>query len=476
MTAKYFSRHRLDRWLAAAVVVGVFAASWYRHATVRSGTYDLAVFEQVVWKMAHGHGATSSLTAWNTFGDHLSPILLVFVPLYRIASTPLWFFGAQALALGAAVLCVRPLAEAVGLRERPRLATTMVVLTAVNPALWNAAMFDFHPTTLAVPVIVVALHAAVTHRHRDMWLAFLALVFLRDDLALYGIAIAVVGWTTADGRGRRIRSGMIATGLAWTVIGAQIGTALGASRHFEARYGYLGTSFLDAATQPVHAVVGLVQHVLIGANFELAIISLAAFAFLPLARPGWAGLAAFVSLPVLAAHDTFFHSYAFHYGAPVVPFLLLAAAGGAARLRAADAARVPRVAIPVGVLALAVFGPAVSGAFAAETVQRSDLARALTYVHADDVVSASDKIGAHVADRVTVLPYPFPFVKVPVAFPLDPRVTSTDQTVKDSVDVIVVSRPTTDSAKQFFAKLTAMPDMQRFERIDVGSVIVLRRR
>lgn len=475
MTAKYLSRHRLDRWLAAAVVIGVFAASWYRHATVRSGTYDLAVFEQVVWKMAHGHGATSSLTAWNTFGDHLSPILLAFVPLYRIASTPLWFFAAQALALGLGVLLARPLAESVGLKDRPTLATAMVVLTAVNPALWNAAMFDFHPTTLAVPVVLLGLHAAVTHRHREMWLSFAALLLLRDDLALYGIAIAIVGWTTTDGRGRRLRAGMIAAGLGWTVLGAQIGTALGASRHFEARYGYLGTSFIDAATQPVHAAIGLLQHVFIGANFELALISVAALAFLPLGRPGWAALAAFVSLPFLAADDTFFHSYAFHYGAPVFPFLLLAAAGGAARLRATDAARLPRLMIPVGVLTLAVFGPATSGSFAAASIKEADLSKALAYVHPTDVVSASDKIGAHVADRVTVLPYPFPFLDVPVPFPLDPRVTSTAQSAKDSVDVIVVQRPATDDAKSYLAQLEKTPDIDGFERIDVGSVIVFRR-
>ena len=82
MTAKYFSRHRLDRWLAAAVVAGMFALQLYRYVTFRFTTYDLAVFDQVVWKMAHGHGATSTLTAWNTFADHLSPILVVFVPLY----------------------------------------------------------------------------------------------------------------------------------------------------------------------------------------------------------------------------------------------------------------------------------------------------------------------------------------------------------------------------------------------------------
>ncbi|MEY2468691.1 MAG: hypothetical protein QOF21_1389, partial [Actinomycetota bacterium] len=214
----YLSRHPFDRVMALIVVLAAFGALWFRYATFRSSLYDLGVFEQVVWKMAHGHGATSSLTSWNAFADHLSPVLLVFVPLYRLAATPMWFFGAQALALGLGVLCVRPLAEAVGLRDRADATNALVLLTAANAAIWNAALFDFHPTTLAIPVLLIGCTAALNHRHRDLWIVFAALIFLRDDLAVVGAALALVGWTTDSRSGRRMRLALAGAGVAWMII------------------------------------------------------------------------------------------------------------------------------------------------------------------------------------------------------------------------------------------------------------------
>ena len=124
-------------------------------------------------RSAHGHhahsatppGATSSLTAWNTLADHLSPILLVFVPLYRIAATPLWFFAAQAIAAGFGVLCVRPLAIAAGLRAESAAAHLLVVGVAVSPAVWNAMLYDFHTSTLALPAYPMVAVLPLTDKH-----------------------------------------------------------------------------------------------------------------------------------------------------------------------------------------------------------------------------------------------------------------------------------------------------------------------
>src|SRR5882762_5948462 len=95
---------RLDRWslaVAAGLAIAVFALSWYRHATFRSSTLDLAVFDQAIWKLAHFQAPQVTTIGWNAFADHLSPVLFLFVPLYWIASTPLWLFAAQGVALGA---------------------------------------------------------------------------------------------------------------------------------------------------------------------------------------------------------------------------------------------------------------------------------------------------------------------------------------------------------------------------------------
>ena len=113
--APLLSRQPADRVLAVAVAVVAFALSWYRHVTFRSTIFDLAVFDQAVWKLANGRAPEVTVTGWNTFGDHFSPVLLAFVPLYRLRPTPAWLFGAQALAAGVGMLALRPLLDAVRL-------------------------------------------------------------------------------------------------------------------------------------------------------------------------------------------------------------------------------------------------------------------------------------------------------------------------------------------------------------------------
>src|SRR5438034_11678389 len=86
--------------VAGGLAVAVFALAWHRHATFRSGTMDLAVFDQAIWKLAHFRAPQVTTIGWNAFADHLSPVLVLFVPLYWLASTPVWLFAAQAVALG----------------------------------------------------------------------------------------------------------------------------------------------------------------------------------------------------------------------------------------------------------------------------------------------------------------------------------------------------------------------------------------
>src|SRR5438067_4189559 len=125
--------------VAGGLAVAVFALAWHRPATFRSGTMDLAVFVQAMWKLAHFQAPQITTIGWNAFADHLSPVLLAFVPFYWAAATPLWLFAAQGLALGAGYLALRPALDAAG-APRP-VAAALGVGYLVSPLLWNAALF-----------------------------------------------------------------------------------------------------------------------------------------------------------------------------------------------------------------------------------------------------------------------------------------------------------------------------------------------
>src|SRR6266571_4239831 len=94
---RYLSWRRSILVSAIGFSLLVLVASWYRHATYRSTSYDLGVFDQALWLLAHGKSPFVTLIGTNIFFDHFSPVLVAFVPLYWIAATPFWLILVQSL-------------------------------------------------------------------------------------------------------------------------------------------------------------------------------------------------------------------------------------------------------------------------------------------------------------------------------------------------------------------------------------------
>ncbi len=460
-------------WAAVAVGIVAFAASWFRHATFRSSSFDLGVYEQVVWKMAHGHGATSTLVGWNTFADHLSPILLAFVPLYRIVATPLWFFAAQAAAFAVGLMLLPAMLTAAGLPARHHRPLFLAYL--LSPLMWNAVLFDFHTSTLAVPVLIFGITAALRHDRRGMVLAVVGLALLRDDVAAAGACIALIGWRS-DSPGRRFRVGLAVGSLAWVAFGSALGSAMGADRYWTERYGYLGTSATDAILHPLHTIPALLAHLATGQNLTLALFWMLPFALLPLVRPAYALLTGFVALPVLIANDANFHSMSFHYGAPLLPFLVLCAAVTVARQRT------PRRQTMCGAMftALSVASFVLVGPFMVSTLRLAvvapgDARAAVATIRPGDVVVATSFLGPHVAHRKTLFPYPSPFMDADRNFPLNPSVTRLSGARQAAVDVVIVSKAAPRFAR-LHKKFAELPQIRRDFRVERFGTVTLYRR
>jgi hypothetical protein len=222
-------------------------------------------------------------------------------------------------------------------------------------------------------------------------------------------------------------------------------------------------------------VVGAIQHLFQGDNFVLIAASLFAFALLPILRPGWMALAGFVALPNLLANDPNLHSYGFHYGAPIAPFLILAAAGGLVRVDFALSRRWAVAALPIAASCLTVLGPPGRGTLTSPTVSAADSRAAMALVRPGDVVSSGGFVGAHLANRVTLLPYPYPFVAAPPKFPLAAEVLSTSRAKQDSVDAVVIAKPRGPQGEALLQRFLRTDGVDDFDMTDFGTVLVFRR-
>ena len=336
-----------------AVLVGVAAyavvfsfVTVTRHLTFATHALDLGYYVQLVWNLARGAGPYVSLPEMHAWGDHLSPIMYLFVPAYWLVPGPVVLLVAQSVALALGGIAVFGLARARLGEERP--AAVFALLYLVNPSLHGINVRDFHAAALAIPLLLAAFWAVEAGRP---WLALLpgALTLLcREDAALPVMGLGA--WMAAAHR--RWLAGAVAASAALALLAVDVRWIIPAYRgepysHL-GRYAHLGGSLPEIVANAIlHPWRTLGTLGTVGRAVYLAAM-LAPLAFLPLLG-GWDLLGV---LPALAQNllsgDPVLYGFRTQYQSFVLPFLVLAAVGGYARL----AKRRPE-AWPVAVLVVA---------------------------------------------------------------------------------------------------------------------------
>jgi uncharacterized membrane protein len=324
-----------------AVVLGVFAGGWAlvlgwiavdRHESIRSHRFDLGNMVQVVWSTAHGRPFDMTLGTGeqgSRLGVHVDPILGLFAPLWWIFPTPLLLVVVQVLALAVGALPVYWLGRRHLGSGFAALGCALAYLLYI-PVAWNAVA-DFHPVTLAVPLLLFA----VWFLDSDRLVPFAVcagLALLTNELM--GLNIGALGLWYAFARGRR-RSGLVVAGVGflWTAFCLKVVVPAfsGESSVFYDRFetvggspsGILKTAFTDPGT--------LLTELTTWEDVRYLI-----FLFVPLLFLFLGSSLALVAVPQLALNllASFESSTLpqYQYGAGAVPYLVAATVFGLAKL------------------------------------------------------------------------------------------------------------------------------------------------
>ncbi len=144
---KSFSTGKWPVFIAVVAFIVLFSAGMLRHLSFHSKAWDLAIFDQVIWNLANGNGWECSVRGvYDLRGDHFEPILLLFVPIYKIFPHVAWLLGAQAAALiGAGLILHATYRKKIG--ELPSFLFLAAFL--FYPPLHWLALADFHPIALS---------------------------------------------------------------------------------------------------------------------------------------------------------------------------------------------------------------------------------------------------------------------------------------------------------------------------------------
>ncbi len=214
---------RLGPWLranrAGLVCCAVFATFYsaiglYRYSHFVWSSWDLGIFTQVVSSYAHLEAPTVPIrgVGFNALGDHFSPALAVLAVPYALIPDPATLLVAQALLLAWSIFPIHRLATG-RLGFGPGLA--IAIAYAVSFGVVQAVLVDFHEVALAAPLMAYAAEGLAERRWRQVVVASLPLVLVKEDL---GFTVAAIGVVCAL-RGRaRLGALVAAFGLAASVV------------------------------------------------------------------------------------------------------------------------------------------------------------------------------------------------------------------------------------------------------------------
>lgn len=400
----------LTVWTAlTAWAVGLFAIMRDHYVHYRLARFDLGNMVQAVWSTTQGRpldmtdGASGEQVSRLAF--HVDPILALLAPLWIVFPTPLMLVAVQVVAIALGALPVFWLARKHSGSER--VAALLALAYLAYPWTAWAGVDVFHPISLSLPLLLYA----VWFLDSDRLVPFAVVsVLAAASGELVGLTIAALGLWYAFGRGRRWPGlATAAAGIGWSLIAVLVvvpAFAGGDSPYYGA-YANVGgspTGLLKLSfTEPMTIVAEVTRRGDLAYLGLLIVPLIGAFALAP-------GLAAValpqVSLNLLAGFAATTDVRA-HYTAPVLACLFAATAVGVDRLRPRSSGRVAATLLAICAATTLMLGPWPLGSIGkpkwwgvhetAEEVAVRDAAIAL--VPRGAPVSASNTLGAHLADR-----------------------------------------------------------------------------
>jgi len=386
-----------------ALVMGFIVVT--RHLAIRTHALDLGYYVQVVWSLAAGCGPYVTFPPMHAWGDHLSPVLYLMVPLGWAAPGAIGLLIVQTLVLAAGALAVYGYARR-RLGAVPA-AAALALLFVVNPSLHGINLRDIHPQAFAITLIIAAALAFDAGRYAWCAAALGLTLACREDAA---VAVVGFGIWLAVARGRW-RLGALLAVASVLLLMVDLKYVLPFFRgepypHLH-RYAYLGSSLgemlLSIAVRPWRWI-GVV---LTGGRLVYLVLMLAPLGFLSLLAPRVL-LAAAPGLAMnLLSVDPVLFNFRSQYQSFVLPFLMLAAIEGYARIR--EWRRAPTllgVGLFVSVLLTArTANDLMVTRWRLEADDRAAYAL-MRRIPGDAAVSANERLGPHLAARRQIFIYP----------------------------------------------------------------------
>jgi uncharacterized membrane protein len=297
-----------------------------RHWHFGSNTYDLGLFDQMVWHYSRFEApASTSMLLQNSLGDHFSPVLALCAPLYWLFPHVETLLVVQAVLFGVTLI---PLflfcKKRVGRNQAYCLAVAFIFFWGVQ----NTTGYDFHPDVFAVPLIAFAVYFIDLKNWWGASLSILTLLFVKEDLTLLVAAFGIY-----LGFHQKVRLGLLfsLTGLFFFYL--EVAVIIPHFNNVDGSYNHW--IYRDFGGGPGESLKAVLQNPFLpfdvlfsnGTRVKTLLFLFTPFLFLPLFSRQMILIIPLIAAKLLAAGPNYW-GLTYHYSATLCPLLVMAAADG----------------------------------------------------------------------------------------------------------------------------------------------------
>lgn len=400
----------------------VFSAlSVLKHLSLHSSYLDLGLESQVIWNTSQGRimetsfGPNGELISALSF--HVSPVSILLTPLYWIWSNPiiLLIFQTAALALGG--LPIFWLArKVIGGKLLP---FSLLISYLLYPPLQYSNLSDFHPQTLATPIILYSFWFLYSKRLHFFWLSFILGILVKENVSLIYLSLGIYAYFTFKNKALGIIVSTISATWFLLSVYAILPAFSGGKMGALGRYEYLGTNPFSIMWSLISNPLNTLKILIVKPKLMYISHLLISAGLLPLMSPVYlliAGSEFFLNL--FSAYNPQWQ-IKFHYTAAITPFIFISTVFGVNKLyNFLNAKKVyrPKILIAFYFLAISVlwniahspsplFYKFDSGVYKL-TEHTNKTLQSLSTIPKDASVSAMNNLGAHLSSRRFLYRFP----------------------------------------------------------------------
>lgn len=404
--------------LAAMVLLYIAAFSYLTvrlHNNFQTFGFDLGIFDQGIWLLSRLKDPFITVRGLHLFGDHLSFMLVLLAPLYKIWADVRLLLVLQTIALALGAVPVYLLAK-----DRLRHGVLALALAAsylLYPALQWLNRDHFHPETIATPALLFAFYFVMRRRYGLFAVAALIALLAKEDIALI---LMLMGVYIAVTNNRAVGLATTLASLAWFLIGIKfILPMFNQEGFFYIRnYSNLGSTpgevIVNTITKP-----GLALSLLLQERKLVYLTQLLA----PVAFSPFASIEVFlIALPALFSNLTSQQGYMdtieYHYTATIIPFVFVSAILAIEKLslKKREGALVAALILLIALTSNYFWGPLPGsqkyrqGFFVSDNGGRASAQAGIALIPENASVSAFYAFVPHLTHRERIYEFPNPYI------------------------------------------------------------------